>query len=107
MIKHMQYLATRPNAQPGEPLFPSRKWGQPLDRRLAWAILRAAARAVGVTDTVATLRLRKTFGYHAYRSGIDLAFLEDLLNHASPATTPAYIGITRDDRDPVYWGLNL
>lgn len=102
-----EYLATRPDAQPDDPLFPSRKWGQPLDRRHAWAILRRAAAAVGVTDPVGTHTLRKTFGYHAYRSGIDLALLQDLLNHSSPATTLAYIGITRDDRDAVYRGLNL
>lgn len=102
-----EYLTTRPGARPEDPLFPARRSGRTLDRRHAWAILRAAARAVGVTDPIGTHTLRKTFGYHAYRSGIDLALLQDLLNHSSPATTLAYIGISRDDRDAVYRGLNL
>lgn len=51
--------------------------------------------------------LRKTFGYHAYRSGIALALLQDLLNHSSPDTTLPYIGISRDDRDAVCRGLHL
>jgi hypothetical protein len=49
--------------------------------------LRTAARAVGVPDPIGTHTLRKTFGDHAYRRGIDLALLRDLLNHSSPATS--------------------
>ncbi|MBX5467966.1 MAG: tyrosine-type recombinase/integrase [Firmicutes bacterium] len=65
------------------------------------------ARAVGQTDSIGRHTLQKTLGYHAGRSGIDLALLQDLLNHSSSATTLAYIGITRDDRAAVYRGLNL
>ncbi len=101
------YLATRPDAQPSDPLFPSRKHGRPLHRGQAWQILRAAAQAVGVTDPVGTHTLRKTFGYHAYAAGVDLAIIQQILNHSSPGTTLAYIGIRREDRDAVYLGLNL
>ena len=103
----MEYLQTRPEAVSADPLFPSRKWGQPLQRGQAWEILRTAAQSVGVTDPIGTHSLRKTFGFWAYRSGIDLALLQSLLNHSSPSTTLAYIGISRDDRDAVYRGLNL
>lgn len=101
------YLVTRPQAQADEPLFPSRKQGRPLQRGQAWEILRKAAQAVGVTDSVGTHTLRKTFGYHAYAAGVDLAIIQQILNHSSPGTTLAYIGIRRDDRDAVYLGLNL
>jgi len=101
------YLATRPDAKPSDPLFPSRKHGRPLKRGQAWQILREAARAVGVTDPVGTQTMRKTFGYHAYRSGVDLAIIQQILNHSSPGTTLAYIGIRREERDAVYLGLNL
>ncbi len=70
-------------------------------RGQAWKILRDAAQAVGVT----THTLRKTFGYHAYQSGVDLAVIQQILNHSSRGTTLAYIGIRREDRDAVY--LNL
>lgn len=30
-----------------------------------------------------------------------------ILNHSSPGTTLAYIGIRREERDAVYLGLNL
>lgn len=101
------YLATRPEAQPADPLFPSRKHGRPLQRGQAWEILRNAAQAVGVTDPVGTHTLRKTFGYFAYTSGVDLAIIQQILNHGSPGTTLAYIGIRREERDAVYLGLNL
>ena len=101
------YLATRPEAKTPDPLFPSRKHGRPLQRGQAWQILRDAAQAVGVTDPVGTRTLRKTFGYHAYQSGVDLAVIQQILNHSSPGTTLAYIGIRREDRDAVYLGLNL
>ncbi len=101
------YLATRPNAHPSDPLFPSRKHGRPLQRGQAWQLLRDAAQAVGVTDPVGTQTMRKTFGYHAYASGVDLAIIQQILNHSSPGTTLAYIGIRREDRDAVYLGLNL
>jgi hypothetical protein len=38
---------------------------------------------------------------------VDLAGIQQMLNHSSPGTTLAYIGIRREDRDAVYWGLNL
>lgn len=102
-----EYLSTRPEAAPSDPLFPSRKWGQPLSRKAAWAVLQRAAKMAGVTDAIGTHSMRKTFRYWAFKSGADLALIQSMLNHSSPATTLAYIGITRDDRDAVYRGLNL
>lgn len=62
---------------------------------------------VGVTDPIGSHSLRKTFGYHAYASGVDLAIIQQILNHSSPRTTLVYIGIRREERDAVYLGLNL
>ncbi len=62
---------------------------------------------VGIKDRIGTHTLRKTFGYHAYKMGMDLSVIQKLLNHASPSITLSYIGITRDDLDNVYLSLNL
>ena len=51
--------------------------------------------------------MRKTFGYHAYKKGMDITVIQKLLNHSSTAVTLSYIGITRDDLDNVYLNLNL
>ena len=70
-------------------------------------ILNSVAKVVGIKEQIGTHTLRKTFGYHAYRMGMDLSVIQKLLNHASPSVTLAYIGITQDDLDDVYLNLNL
>jgi integrase len=99
-------------------LFPSRKHtGRPIRRERAWEILNQAAELVGLVDRdndgklvsgrIGTHTLRKTFGYHAYRSGVDLALLQDLFNHSSERTTLRYIGITEEHKKAVYLRLDL
>ncbi|MBJ8026069.1 tyrosine-type recombinase/integrase, partial [Bacillus cereus] len=39
--------------------------------------------------------LQKTWGYYAYKSGIDIALLQYFFGHSSPATTLKYIDVTR------------
>ncbi|KPV45499.1 site-specific integrase [Alicyclobacillus ferrooxydans] len=101
-----EFLATRPDATDDEPLFASRKGGA-LKRARAWEILNGAARAVGIKDKIGTHTMRKTFGYHAYRDGKDLALIMQLLNHSSPSHTLRYIGASQDEMDRVYLTLNL
>lgn len=88
-------------------LFPSRKGGTPISRQQAYRILNDAAKAIGIKDKIGTHTLRKTFGYHAYLSGVDVTRIQALLNHSSPRETLRYIGITQDELDDVYLNLNL
>jgi len=92
---------------PDRALFPSRKGGGPLTRQHAWRIIVDAARAVGITEPIGTHTLRKTFGYHAYKQGVDITRIQKLLNHSSPSVTLAYIGITQDELDNIYLTMNL
>ncbi len=101
-----EYLETC-NLTGDGPLFPSRKGQGSITRIQAYRILNEAARVVGIKDRIGTHTLRKTFGYHAYKMGMDLSVIQKLLNHASPSITLSYIGITRDDLDNVYLSLNL
>ncbi len=41
--------------------------------------------------------LRKTFGYHAYQSGVSLPILMKIFNHSSQLMTLQYIGLTDKD----------
>ncbi|HYF91535.1 MAG TPA: site-specific integrase [Symbiobacteriaceae bacterium] len=104
-----EYLATRPSAGSADPLFLSRKGkGEGhLQRAQAYKIINDAARAVGITESIGTHTLRKTFGYWAYKEGKDITLIQKLLNHTSPSVTLAYIGITQDQLDDVYLSLNL
>ena len=89
-----------------EPLFLSKKGGA-LQRAQAWKMLNAAARSIGITERIGTHTLRKTFGYWAYQSGVDVTRIQKLLNHSTPSITLAYIGITQEELDNVYLTLEL
>lgn len=86
-------------------LFPSRKGGH-ITRQQAWNILKKAADAAGI-ENLGVHGLRKTFGYHAYQSGVDLPLLMSIFNHSSQAVTLRYIGILQEDITEVYHTLDL
>ena len=91
-----------------ECLFPSRKGvNKPLSRVQAYRVLNDACRTAGLKESIGTHTMRKTFGYWAYKEGMDISVIQKLLNHSSPGITLAYIGITQDDLDNVYMTLNL
>ena len=88
-------------------LFKSKKSDQPISRIQAYRIINKAARKIGINDAIGTHTLRKTFGYWAYKKGVDITKIQKLLNHSAPSVTLAYIGITKDELDDVYINLNL
>lgn len=89
-----------------DPLFRSQKGGA-ISRQHAYFILNCAARSVGITERIGTHSMRKTFGYFAYKRGVDLAMIQKLLNHSSQAETLRYIGITQEQMDQVMMKLDL
>lgn len=97
----------RVNSPISEPLFKSKKGDKAISRNMAWMVLNEAGKTVGIRDKIGTHTLRKTFGYHAYVSGQDIAVIQKLLNHSMPSITLRYIGITQDELDDVYLNLNL
>lgn len=97
----------RPGTKGNEPLFSSQKGGKPISRQHAHYILNQAARSVGITERIGTHSLRKTFGYFAYKQGIDLAMIQKLLNHSSQLETLKYIGITQEQMDDIVLKLDL
>ena len=88
-------------------LFPSKK-GSYIGRVQAWRIIQKAADYCGIKGRVGTHTLRKTFGYWAFKSGVDIYYIMKCLNHSSPAITKRYIGIEQDELDNiVYSKMNL
>jgi integrase len=80
-------------------LFRSRQGGnRPMSRTRAYQVLREVAQRHGV-EHIGTHTLRKTFGYHFYKQTGDVALLQRILNHSSPAITLRYIGIEQDQID--------
>ncbi|MEK4968585.1 site-specific integrase [Cytobacillus sp. FSL R7-0696] len=89
-----------------EYLFKSRRGNDRIHRVQAWKILSAAATEVGLNE-IGTHTLRKTFGYHFYQKYKDVAVLQQIFNHSSPAVTMRYIGINQDIIDEAVDGFSL
>jgi len=105
------YYNSLGNVDPNAPVFSSRKSDKgsprPLSRVGAWMLLNRYAHMVGLNDGIGTHTLRKTFGYHLYKRGVSLEYIQKMLNHSSPAVTLRYIGITQDQLNDIYVELNL
>lgn len=88
-------------------LFPSRKGGNPISTTQAWRIISKAAATCDL-EHIGTHSMRKSFGYHAYRMGVPIAYLMAAFNHSSEAITMRYIGIVQDElNDRVYTQMAL
>lgn len=87
----------RHEGKPGddEPLFVSEKTGKRLTRSGLRQLVKRAGDRAGLK--VSPHKLRRTFATWAWRSGIDLHALRDLMGHSDLSTLPAYLGIDVDD----------
>lgn len=80
---------------------------QPITRIQAYRIINDACAIAKIKGAIGTHTLRKTFGYWAYKQGIDITLLMKIFNHSAPSITLRYIGITQEDINNVYVNLNL
>jgi integrase len=78
---------------------------KPISRIQAHRIVAHAGEQVGLT--LSCHSLRKTFGYMAYKNGVDLALLQYIFNHSSQAVTLRYIGVTQDEANKVTSTLSI
>jgi integrase/recombinase XerD len=76
--------------------------GGRLSRQSAWAVLQSAARRAGITRTVSPHTLRHSFATHLLRGGADVRVVQELLGHASVATTQVYTLVTADSLREVH-----
>jgi integrase len=91
---------------PDDVVFASRVKGRAISRVQAYRIIRAASEELQI-DRVSCHSLRKTFGYHAWKSGVSPAVIMEIYNHSSFNVTRRYLGVTRDDTDAVYLDLEI
>lgn len=84
---------------------------KPMSRMSVDRMLKEVASTLHIEAKVATHTLRKTFGYHQMvMSGNDprkLLLLQKIFGHSSSAQTLDYIGITQEEIEDAYLGLNL
>lgn len=93
--------------EPEQYIFCGRKPNQPLSRSQAFRIIQGAGEKLNLTGHISCHSLRKTFGYHAWSSGVNPVILMLIFNHSSFEITKRYLGIEQDDKDQVFLQLNL
>jgi len=72
-----------------EPLLLSRN-GRGLTRIMVWKLVKKYARRIGASDQVSPHTLRHSFATHMLAGGAEIRALQELLGHASIATTQIY-----------------
>ncbi|WP_243077265.1 site-specific tyrosine recombinase XerD [Microbacterium sp. SS28] len=76
--------------------------GAPLSRQSAWLVIQHAADRARLTAHVSPHTLRHSFATHLLQGGADVRVVQELLGHASVATTQIYTHVTVDALRDVY-----
>ncbi|KAB1653279.1 site-specific tyrosine recombinase XerD [Pseudoclavibacter chungangensis] len=76
--------------------------GARLSRQSAWHVLSAVAERAGLRAHVSPHVLRHSFATHLLQGGADVRVVQELLGHASVATTQIYTLVTADTLLDVY-----
>ncbi|HLU64266.1 MAG TPA: site-specific tyrosine recombinase XerD [Protaetiibacter sp.] len=99
LVRARPLLAAGRRATPA--LFLGARGGR-LSRQNAWLIIRAAAERAGLTVEVSPHSLRHSFATHLLAGGADVRVVQELLGHASVATTQLYTHVTIDNLRDAY-----
>ena len=76
--------------------------GARLSRQSIWLIIKAAAETAGLTAHISPHTLRHSFATHLLQGGADVRVVQELLGHASVATTQLYTQVTADTLRDMY-----
>jgi integrase/recombinase XerD len=81
----------------GSQLFLSAR-GTAISRQMLWVLIKKYARRAGIARPVKPHLLRHSFATHLLSGGADLRAIQEMLGHASIATTQIYTAVTPDRR---------
>lgn len=78
----------------GEALFVTKN-SKRIDRVTIWNLVKNYAKAAGITRSISPHTLRHSFATHLLENGADLRVIQEMLGHASIATTDRYTHISQ------------
>lgn len=96
----LEYLATRPNARPEEPLFPSNHGGGHMTANWGVRLVKELFEAAGIVGATSH-SLRRTHANTVYRQCLDVLVIQGQLGHASLDTTVRYLDTSAVKRSGV------
>lgn len=99
LVRARPLFATRGSSTPA--LFLGAR-GARLSRQSAWLVIQAAAAGADLAEHVSPHTFRHSFATHLLEGGADVRVVQELLGHASVATTQIYTMVTADMLRDVY-----
>lgn len=99
LVRARPLLSARGRATPA--LFLGMR-GARLSRQNAWLVIRAAGERAKLDVEISPHSLRHSFATHLLQGGADVRVVQELLGHASVATTQIYTRVTADALRDVY-----
>ena len=88
-------------ARDPKPLFLGAR-GARLSRQHVWLIIRETAERAGISAELSPHTMRHSFATHLLQGGADVRVVQELLGHASVATTQIYTKVTADALREMY-----
>ena len=95
LVRARPALLTNGNSGTERALFLNQR-GTRLSRQSAWEIIRSAAKNAGIDVEISPHTMRHSFATHLLDGGADIRTVQELLGHASVATTQIYTLVTID-----------
>ena len=106
--RYKQYLKRRNrNIESDTFIFKHSNKNVPITRTQAFRIIKEAADYYNISGVISCHSLRKTFGYHAWKQGVEPVLLVTVFNHSSFNITKRYLGIEQDDKDKIFKKIKL